>query len=102
MVDRARHVQPLPVVGPEAAGEHDRAEPFELDALGHAAVEQLRLGHVRPLEPARDASPWYWAIRSQPVTEGVPVLGCLALLAVTVALVVIGTVVVERRDIRAA
>ena len=54
------------------------------------------------LEPARNVSPWYWAIRTQPVSEGVPWLGCLALLAVTAALVAFGTARVERRDIRAA
>jgi ABC-2 type transport system permease protein len=47
-------------------------------------------------------SPWYWAIGTQPVSDGLNP-GLLALLvAVTVGLVALGTAAVERRDIRSA
>lgn len=54
------------------------------------------------LSGARKASPWYWAIGDQPVTDGVNPGWLLLLLAVTVALVWLGTNAVERRDIQTA
>jgi ABC-2 type transport system permease protein len=54
------------------------------------------------LDPAKRFSPWFWAIGTQPVSDGVSPAGLAVLLAVTAALVVAGTVLVGRRDIRAA
>lgn len=54
------------------------------------------------LEGARKVSPWYWALGSQPVTDGVQVPWLLLLGAVSVTLVVAGTIAVDRRDIRSA
>jgi ABC-2 type transport system permease protein len=52
------------------------------------------------LAGARYASPWYWAIGEQPVSDGVDWRWLLVLAGVSVALVALGTVAVERRDIR--
>jgi ABC-2 type transport system permease protein len=57
---------------------------------------------VDVLRGARAWSPWYWAIGEQPVTDGVSVARLLVLLAVTAALVWLGTAAVQRRDIRSA
>lgn len=54
------------------------------------------------LEGARKASPWYWALGSQPVTDGVQAPWLLVLAAAGVALVVAGAIAVDRRDIRSA
>jgi ABC-2 type transport system permease protein len=51
---------------------------------------------------ARRASPWYWAIGDQPVSNGVDVVWLALLVLATAALVAIGTLAVERRDIRSA
>jgi ABC-2 type transport system permease protein len=48
---------------------------------------------------ARVWSPWNWAIGEQPVSDGVG-LGLLTIVALTAALVAVGTWAVERRDIR--
>ncbi len=54
------------------------------------------------LSGTQKLSPWYWAIGEQPVSNGVD-LATLALLSgLTVAFVAVGTVLVERRDIRGA
>jgi ABC-2 type transport system permease protein len=73
-----------------------------------AAVAVLVIGYVAnyllPLSDAlkgfRKLSPWYWAIGTQPVTEGISAAWMVLLLAVTSVLVVMGTVLVNRRDIR--
>jgi ABC-2 type transport system permease protein len=57
---------------------------------------------VDALRGARAWSPWYWAIGEQPVTDGVSVARLLLLVAVTAALVWLGTAAVQRRDIRSA
>jgi ABC-2 type transport system permease protein len=57
-------------------------------------VDALRAVHI--------ASPWYWAIGEQPVTDGVSAGHLLLLLAATSALVWLGTAAVQRRDIRSA
>lgn len=54
------------------------------------------------LADARVASPWYWAIGEQPVSDGVSLVRLALLLGVTAALVVVGTLGVDRRDIRTA
>lgn len=54
------------------------------------------------LAGARKASPWYWALGAQPVSDGISPARTALLLAVSAALVAAGTVLVERRDIRAA
>ena len=64
------------------------------------------LNFVVPLADAlawsRQASPWYWAIGEQPVSEGVSASRLTALGAVAAIVVWSGTVAVERRDIRSA
>jgi ABC-2 type transport system permease protein len=54
------------------------------------------------LEPAKRLSPWFWAIGTQPVTDGVSPAGLAVLVLVTAALVAAGTALVTRRDIRGA
>lgn len=74
------------------------------------AIAVLVVGYVAsyllPLSDAlsglRTVSPWYWAIGTQPVTNGVSGAWMLLLLAITAVLVVAGTVLVNRRDIRGA
>ena len=62
--------------------------------------------YLLPLSDALDGfrrlSPWYWAIGTQPVSEGVSAAWLALLLAITAALVVAGTVSIGRRDIRSA
>ena len=75
-----------------------------------SAVAVLVVGYVAsyllPLADAlaglRKLSPWYWAIGTQPVTNGVSGWWMLLLLGVTAVLVAFGTVAVNRRDIRGA
>jgi ABC-2 type transport system permease protein len=67
--------------------------------LGYVVTSILPLAD--PLRDAKQFSPWYWAIGSQPVSDGVDPQRLLLLLAVTVALVALGTWGVQRRDIRA-
>ncbi len=61
---------------------------------------------VLPIAPslagARKLSPWYWALGSQPVTDGVQVPWLLLLVTVTAGLVLAGAVALDRRDIRSA
>jgi ABC-2 type transport system permease protein len=74
------------------------------------AIAVLVVGYVAsyllPLSDAlaglRKLSPWYWAIGTQPVTDGISGWWMLLLVGVTAALVVAGTVVVNRRDLRGA
>jgi ABC-2 type transport system permease protein len=74
------------------------------------AVAVLVLGYVvsfllplaDTLAGARSWSPWYWAIGEQPVSDGVRAGGLVLLVVVTLGLVALGTVAVERRDIHAA
>jgi len=54
------------------------------------------------LAGAQKASPWYWAIGTQPVTDGIDPLPLVGLLLVTAALVALGTWLLEHRDIRSA
>ena len=48
------------------------------------------------------ASPWYWAIGDQPVSDGLSLPWLALLAAATAAVVAVGTLAVERRDIRTA
>jgi ABC-2 type transport system permease protein len=74
------------------------------------AVAVLVTGYVAsyllPLSDALDgfrrASPWYWAIGTQPMSEGISGPWLLPLLLSFAALVVVGTAAVGRRDIRSA
>ena len=74
------------------------------------AIAVLVVGYVAsyllPLSDAlaglRKLSPWYWAIGTQPVTDGISGGWMVLLLAVTLLLVGAGTVAVNRRDIRGA
>lgn len=74
------------------------------------AIAVLVVGYVTsylvPLSDAlagfRKASPWYWAIGTQPVTDGVSGAWMLLLLGAIAGLVVVGTVLVNRRDLRGA
>lgn len=78
-------------------------------ALG-TAVGVLLVGYVvgfvlpisDSLTGARRFSPWNWAIGQQPVSDGVDPLPLLLLLAVTAALLALGTWGVNRRDIHTA
>jgi ABC-2 type transport system permease protein len=54
------------------------------------------------LAGAQKISPWYWAIGEQPVSNGIDLATLALLIGLTVVLVAIGTVLVERRDIRGA
>lgn len=73
-----------------------------------AAIAVLVVGYVAsyllPLSDAlqglRKVSPWYWAIGTQPVTNGISGVWILLLIGVTTVLVAVGTVRVNRRDIR--
>lgn len=55
---------------------------------------------ARSLESARLVSPWHWTVGRQPVSDGVSVIALLAVAGATVAVVVAGTVLLDRRDIR--
>jgi ABC-2 type transport system permease protein len=74
------------------------------------AVVVLAAGYVidflLPLSDAlaggAKASPWYWAIGTQPVSDGLEPGLLVLLVAMTAGLVVLGTTAVERRDIRSA
>jgi ABC-2 type transport system permease protein len=55
-----------------------------------------------PLAGLQKASPWYWAIGTQPVSEGIAPLPVLGLLVLSAALIAVGTAALERRDIRSA
>ncbi len=57
---------------------------------------------AEPLTWVRSWSPWYWAIGEQPVTNGIDTWRLLLVSGLTLLLVVIGTVSIERRDIRTA
>lgn len=54
------------------------------------------------LAAGRRLSPWWWAIGSQPVSDGLNGAWLLLLIGVGAALVGVGAVVVERRDVRGA
>lgn len=74
------------------------------------AVLVLMLGYLasfvlpiaQSLAGARKASPWYWALGTQPVTDGVQTAWLVPLGVVTLGLVMAATVLVDRRDIRSA
>ena len=66
--------------------------------VGYVASYLLPLSDA--LAGFRKVSPWYWAIGTQPVTDGVSAAWLLLLLGVTAALVAVGTVLVNRRDLR--
>lgn len=51
------------------------------------------------LEPWQDASPFAWALRSEPLTDGLDVGDALLLLGVAAALLVAAVLVYRRRDI---
>jgi ABC-2 type transport system permease protein len=68
--------------------------------VGYVASYLLPLSDA--LEDLRRVSPWYWAIGTQPLTDGVSAPWLALLIAVTVAIVAAGTVAVRRRDIRSA
>lgn len=57
---------------------------------------------VDALADLRQASPWYWAIGEQPVTNGVEPVWLGLLGGVTLVAIALGTFGVGRRDIRAA
>jgi ABC-2 type transport system permease protein len=75
-----------------------------------AAIAVLVVGYVAsyllPLSDAlrgfRKVSPWYWAIGTQPITDGLSAAWIVLLLGATAMLVAIGTILVNRRDIRSA
>jgi beta-exotoxin I transport system permease protein len=65
---------------------------------GYVASYLLPLSNT--LEDVRRVSPWYWALGTQPVTDGVSIARLGVLVGVTAVLVIVGTLTVERRDIR--
>lgn len=73
-----------------------------------AAVALLVAGYVvsfvfplaDSLRSAQKASPWYWALGEQPVSNGIAVWPVIGLAGLTAVLVAAGTLAVERRDIR--
>ena len=67
---------------------------------GGGLRRQLPVAPVRFRRGARYASPWYWAIGEQPVSDGVDWRLLLVLAGVSLALVALGTMAIERRDIR--
>jgi ABC-2 type transport system permease protein len=75
-----------------------------------ASIAVLVVGYIAsfllPLADALDGfrrvSPWYWAIGSQPISEGVAGGWSVLLIVAIAALVVFGTVAVNRRDLRGA
>jgi ABC-2 type transport system permease protein len=67
---------------------------------GYVASYLLPLSDA--LEGLRRFSPWYWAIGTQPVSNGIDVGWMLLLLAATATLVAYGTIAVNRRDLRGA
>ena len=69
-------------------------------AAGYLAAYLLPLADA--LHGLRKLSPWYWAIGAQPVTDGVSAGWLALLLAVTAVLVALGTLAVDRRDVRSA
>ncbi|HEX5586609.1 MAG TPA: ABC transporter permease subunit [Acidimicrobiia bacterium] len=68
--------------------------------IGYVASYLLPLSDA--LEGFRKLSPWYWAIGTQPVTNGISGGWMVLLLALTAVLVVFGTVAINRRDLRSA
>jgi ABC-2 type transport system permease protein len=68
--------------------------------VGYVASYLLPLSDA--LKGFRKASPWYWAIGTQPVTDGISASWMALLLGVTAVLVAWGTVAVNRRDLRGA
>jgi ABC-2 type transport system permease protein len=74
------------------------------------SIAVLVVGYVAnyllPLSDAltgfRQGSPWYWAIGTQPVSNGISASWMVLLLGVTALLFVWGTVAVNRRDLRGA
>ncbi|HLM63299.1 MAG TPA: ABC transporter permease subunit [Acidimicrobiales bacterium] len=68
--------------------------------IGYVASYLLPLSDA--LEGFRRLSPWYWAIGTQPMSDGISGLWLLPLIAFFVALVAVGTVAIGRRDIRSA
>lgn len=55
---------------------------------------------VRALRWAQEASPWHWLIDGDPLRQGLSPRGWLLPLAVSAALVVVGTLRFARRDLR--
>jgi ABC-2 type transport system permease protein len=67
---------------------------------GYVASYLLPLADA--LSGFRKLSPWYWAIGTQPVTDGISGAWMFLLLGVTAVLVGAGTVLVNHRDLRGA
>jgi ABC-2 type transport system permease protein len=83
-----------------AGASRGRAAAAAIVVLTASYVGAFLVPLADSLAGARKLSPWYWAIGQQPVTDGIDVVGLLAVVAVTALLVVLGTAAVERRDIR--
>jgi ABC-2 type transport system permease protein len=83
-------------------GSRGRAVGVATIVLVAGYVAALLVPLVDALEWVRVLSPWHWALREQPATNGVHAGGLLLLAGVTALLVWLGTAAVERRDIRPA
>lgn len=97
----AFHVSIAYAVG-AAGGSRGLAVGVSLGVLFAGYVANYLLPLVDALEGLDVVSPWHWATGKQPLSEGISGLRVAVLLAVTAALVAIGTAAVERRDIKNA
>jgi ABC-2 type transport system permease protein len=81
-------------------GSRGRAVGIAVLVLVVGYVASFVLPLADALRGVRRWSPWYWALGEQPVLAGVSPLRLLLLTAVIAALVWLGTIAVDRRDIR--
>ncbi|HEY7847160.1 MAG TPA: ABC transporter permease subunit [Candidatus Limnocylindria bacterium] len=68
--------------------------------LGYVIAALFPLSDV--LEPWQSVSPWEWAFGGDPLVNGAEAWRYLALLLPTIGLVLLGTILVTRRDVAAA
>lgn len=79
-----------------------RAAGLAVMALVISYVATFVLPLADSLTGARNLSPWYWALGTQPVTDGVAGPGLAVVVLATTALVATGTAALSRRDIKSA
>ncbi len=85
-----------------AGGSRGRAVALALFVVVVGYVAALLVPLVDTLLWVRNLSPWHWALRGQPVTNGAATPWWLLVVGLAAALVLLGAVAIERRDIRAA
>lgn len=74
--------------------------PLVVLVVGYIVYSVLPI--VDKLSGAQRFSPWYWALGEDPLTAALNVDGCLPLLALTAANLVVGSKLLARRDITQA